>query len=247
MAHLPNSRIARDSESVVRVLKFRRDAGSCRAARDFDVMTPGTSPGRLTGGLHRAPFRPAGIPFGSEGIVIRIVPVATPFMDVVAHVVQAECAGCILGDRLRAVLPTTGVIGKRCWRFISPRELLLFKTSPCGAFPLSLGWKAELVPGLRAQPVAVTDGFVPGDSRHRLLRMVEVRMLPEWRHFGRTSAQKSPIFCIRDLRRGETKRIDPDAMDRAFRVLAGFGAHQKPARGNRDQGRLESDVSGLWL
>ena len=185
-------------------------------------MTPGTSAGRLARGLHRALFRSAGMAFGSDCVVIRIVPVAAPFMDVVADVVQAECAGRILRDWLRTVLPTTGVIGKRLWWFVSPRELLLFEASPCGAFPLGLGWKPELVPSLRAQPVAVTYGFVPRNSRHRLLRMIEVRILPEWRRLRRTSPQKSPIFRIRDLRRCEKKRIDPDAMDRAFAVLAGF-------------------------
>ena len=207
-------------------------------------MTPGTSAGRLARRLHRALFRSAGIAFGSDCIVIRIVPVAAPFVDVVADVVQAESAGRVLRDRLRTVLPTTGVIGKRLWWFVSPRELLLFEASPGGAFPLCLGRKAELVPSLRAQPVAVTYGFVPGDSRHRLVRMVEVRMLPEGRHWRRTGPQKLPIFRIRDLRRGEPKGINPDAMDRAFAVLAGFRAHQKPARGNRDQDRLEPGALG---
>jgi len=209
-------------------------------------MTPGTSAGRLACGLHRALFRSARIAFGSDCVVIRIVPVAAPFVDVVADVVQAECAGCVLRDRLRAVLPPTAVIGERGWRFISPRELLLFEASPCGALPLGLGWKAERVPGLRAQPSAVTYGFVPGNSRHRLLRTVEVRMLPEWRHLRRSGAQKSPIFRIGDLRRCQKKRIDPYAMDRAFAILAGFGAHQKPARRNRDQDRLEPGALGVW-
>ena len=219
---LPDYQIARDSQSVVGVLKFRRDARSRRAARHLDVMTPGTSAGSLARGLHRALFRSAGIAFGSDCVVIRIVPVAAPFVDVVADVAQAETAGWVLRDRLRTVLPTTGVIGKRLWWFVSPGKLLLFETSPGGTLPLCLGGKAEPAPGLRAQPVAVTYGLVPADSRHRLLRVVEVRMLPERRRLRRTGREKSPIFRVRDLGRCEQKGIDPDAMDRAFAVLAGF-------------------------
>lgn len=219
--------IAGDPEAIVGVLEFWRNAGSGGAACDFDLVTPGTSARRLPRRLHRTLFRTERIAIRRNCVVVGIVPVATPFVDVVANVVQAESIWGISCDRLRTGLPSGRVIRQRLRRIISPGELRLFKAAASSKFPFGFGGKTERTSGLRAEPFAVMRGLVPGSSSDWLLRMVEVGILPErWRD-GAGCSQETVVFCVGDLRCSQVKRVDPHAMDGAFAVLPGVRAHQE--------------------
>src|SRR5258708_3456334 len=113
--------VARDAETIIRVLELRWDAGAGRAARHLDVVTPGATAGS-------APFSGFGaawITLGRHCVVIGRVPVAAPFVHVVAHVVEAVCVGFGAAYGFGARLPMTGaaigIAGQRLWRRIAPR------------------------------------------------------------------------------------------------------------------------------
>ena len=112
----PALRITRYSETVVGVLEFWGDAGAGAAAGYFDVVAPGASAGGFAWRLHRALFGAARITFRRDGVVVGIVPVAAPFVDVVANVVETEGVGGVTCYRLGTGLPAGGVVGKDCGR-----------------------------------------------------------------------------------------------------------------------------------
>src|SRR5258708_2974343 len=92
---------ARDSKAIVGILEFRRDARSGGAAGHFDLVAPGSAAGGLAHGLHRTLLRAARVALRRKGVIIRVVPVAAPFVNVVANIVQAECVGSVAGDWFR--------------------------------------------------------------------------------------------------------------------------------------------------
>src|SRR5438552_14095290 len=69
-----------DPESIIRILKCRRNAGPRGAAAHFDVMPPGPS-------TRRAPFtarRTRRIALGRTCVIILRVPIRAPFLIVLA-------------------------------------------------------------------------------------------------------------------------------------------------------------------
>src|SRR2546423_12617763 len=108
---------ARDSETVIRVLELRRNAGTRRRARDLNMMPPGAAPRSLAG----APLWPQRISFRRAPVVAVVVPIRAPFMDVVAEVVEPVSVRRIQTHRLRSQLPPFVVIGNHLRRRISPR------------------------------------------------------------------------------------------------------------------------------
>src|ERR1700756_5901977 len=181
---LHNDSITRDPKPVICILELRRDAGPGGAASHLDVMTPRTSAGGLARGFQRTLFWTVRIALGRGCVVIGIVPVAAPFVDVIANVVEPECVWGILRDQLGPGLPTHGIVGQRLGRIVAPRKLLLLQPSAGGKLPLCFGGKPEGASGLRAQPLAIADGIVPRGTGDRLLRMIEFWIIPEQRRQG---------------------------------------------------------------
>jgi len=173
--------IARHAETIIGVLKFGGDAGAGGAAGDFDVVAPGASAGGFALADIRARFGAAGIAVGRGGVVVGIVPVAAPFVDVVAEVVKAEGIGGVAGDGLGSGLPASGVVGKRFQRFVAPGKIFLFEIAAGGALPFGLSGEMVGATGLGGQPLTVMVGFEPGDAGYGLLGMVEIFVVPEWR------------------------------------------------------------------
>src|SRR5260370_6572059 len=84
----------------------------------------------------------AGIAPGRDGVVVGIVPVAAPFVNVVANVVEAEGVGGVTRDGLGSGLPASGVIRERLRRSVAPGEIVLLEVAAGGALPLGFGGKA---------------------------------------------------------------------------------------------------------
>src|SRR5579864_1615168 len=167
------------AEPVVGILKFRRNAGTGRAARDLDVVSPRTSAGSFARRQHRTLFRTLRIALGRTGVAVRVVPVAAPLMHVVADVVEAEAIWHIAAHSLRPVLPPDRIVGQRLRRIVSPGKLLLLKTAAGSALPLGLCRQAISPSSLHTQPFTIAACFEPGDSGHRLRWMIEVWIVPE--------------------------------------------------------------------
>jgi hypothetical protein len=51
------------------------------------------------------------------------------------------------------------------------------------------------------------------------------------------------VFGVGDLSGGELEGVNPDAVDGAFAILTGGGAHEEPGSGDRNQTRLDA---GRW-
>src|SRR5215472_5104242 len=195
---LPNPSITRHSKPIVGILKFRWDARSSRAAGDFQVMSPRAPARGFAGRLHRTVLGSLWIPLWRDGVVIGVIPVAAPLVHVVTNVVQAEGVGRVLRDGLRPVLPARSVMRQQLRRIISPGKLLLLLHSAHRALPLGFGWKPESASGLRTQPLAIANSFMPRHSRNGLMRMTEVWIVPERRRRARRRSQESFIFRVPD-------------------------------------------------
>ena len=123
---------------------------------------------------------------------------------------------------------------KRLRGVVTPRILSLLEAAARGALPFGFGGQVVVAAGFGAEPFAVADGFVPGDAGNRLLGMIEVGIGPAGRGWVLRRVEEANIFGVGDLRGGEVKAIDPDAVDGAFAVLAGVGAHEEEAGGDAE-------------
>ena len=162
------------------------------------MVTPGAS----AGGFADADFRAARVVIGRDGIVAGIVPIAAPFVDVIAEVVEAEGIWRVEGDWLGAIEPPRRVIGKRLRRVVAPGKIFLLEVAAGGALPLGFGGKAVGAGGLGGEPVAIIVSVKPGDACYGLLRMVEIGIGPEGRSGGRRGAEEVGVFGVGDLRGG---------------------------------------------
>src|ERR1700730_74934 len=77
--------------------------------------------------------------------------------------------------------------------------------------------------------------------------MIEILVVPEGWSVRRGGSHEESVFRVGDLGGGEEECIDPDAVDGTFAILAGSGAHEKPACGDGDEGGLEGGSSGLMV
>ena len=99
------------------------------------MVAPGASAGGFARRLQGALLGAARIALGRNGVVVRVVPVAAPFVDVVADIVEAEGVGGVAGNWLGAGLPARGVVGKRLRGIVAPGELFLLEAAAGGEFP----------------------------------------------------------------------------------------------------------------
>lgn len=125
------------------------------------MVAPGAAPGRFARGVHWALLGAPRVAIGRDRIVVRVVPVAAPFVDVVAHVVKAEGVGRVTRDGFGAGLPASCVVGERLWRGIAPREIILLDTATGSEFPFGFGRQTIGAGSLGGKPFAVAGGVVP--------------------------------------------------------------------------------------
>src|ERR1700688_502793 len=114
-------------------------------------MTPRPATRRLPLALVRA----MRIALGRRCIVVRVIPIAAPLVNVVANVIEAEGVGCVMGYRLRAILPSRRVIRERLWRLRGPGEIFLVEIAARTTLPFRFRRKTVAARGLRGQPLAV--------------------------------------------------------------------------------------------
>ena len=88
---------------------------------------------------------------------------------------------------------------------------------------------------------------MPGNSGDGLLRMIEVWVVPERGRVRCRCAEEAGVFGVGDLRGGEQEGVDPDAMDRAFAILAGGRSPSGTIRRGCGQGRLERASFACWV
>jgi len=199
----------------------------------------------LSGAEFVAKFGAAWIVIGRDGVVVGIVPIAAPFVDVVAHIEEAEGVGSVAGHGVRPGLPAGGVVGERLRRVIAPGKIMLLEVAAGGVLPFGFGGKTKAATGLLGEPAAVAIGVKPGDACDRLLGMIEIFVAPvRWR-VRSDGGQKERVFGVGDLSAGKEKSIEPDTVDRALAVLAGGGTHEEPGGGNGDEGGFEGYGLGL--
>src|ERR1700730_1160001 len=210
--------VAGKAEAVVGVLKIWRNAGTGGAPRYFDVVSPGSTTGGLAFGLVWA----ARVALRRHSVIIRVVPVAAPFVDVVANIVKAKGVGGIAAHRLGTGLPASGVVGERLRRSIAQRKIFLLHSAAGGKLPLGFGGQTVEAGGLRAQPIAVSDSVEPRNSGDRLLRMIEVGIAPKWRCQRGHRPQKGFVFGVGDLRGRQPEAVHPNTMNWTLAVLAGI-------------------------
>src|SRR6202167_52169 len=174
-------------------------------------------------GAALAGVRAARIAFGRNCIVIGRVPFAAPLVHVVTHVVEAVSVGFALANRLGAGLPMPsaafGIVWQRLRRRVAPGIERGLAASSSGSFPLGLGGEAKLSARACLQPLAVASCFVPRDSDHRLLRMIEIWIVREGRRGATCRLNEARVVGVCDLVSGEQEFVDPDAMHRPFAVL----------------------------
>src|SRR5580704_3890331 len=166
--------VARYAKSIIRILKFRRDARPRSTARHLCLMPPRTA----ARGSPRSFLRALRIALRRNAIVIGVEPVGAPFMDICADVEEAVGVFFCLADALRRGLPARRVIFEGFERGVAPGvEFLLGAATRC-AFPFGFGWQTVALMRERAQPFAVRHRVEPGRGDDRLLWVREIRIVP---------------------------------------------------------------------
>ena len=89
--------------------------------------------------------------------------------------------------------------------------------------------------GRGAQPFAIVHRVEPGNCYYRLFRTIEVRIVPQGWGWDPRRAQKIFVLTIGYLAGGEVEGVDPDAVQRAFVILACVRAHPEPAFGDGNE------------
>ena len=79
------------------------------------------------------------IPRRRNGVVLGIVPVRAPFVNVLAHIKEAESIGGGSADRLGTPRPTRAIAGALADGLVAPRIEALLQSAARGAFPFGLG------------------------------------------------------------------------------------------------------------
>lgn len=142
------------------------------------------------------------ISFGRDRVEVGVVPIAAPFVDIVADVVKAEGVGGVLCNPLGAFLPARGIVGERLRGGVTPGEGSLFEAASSREFPFRFSGQAIGAGSLGLQPFAVAGGFMPRHRGHGLLGTIKVWVPPERRRCAASCDEKARIFVIRDLGSG---------------------------------------------
>lgn len=74
--------------------------------------------------------------------------------------------------------------------------------------------------------------------------MVEILFMGEGRRIGGSRVYEAFVFGVGDLSGGEQESVDPDAVDGAFAILTGGGAHEEPCCGDGDEVGLDWGCCG---
>ena len=206
--------IAGDTEPVVGIAEIRRNAGARGTAGDFDVVAPGSAPGRAA----FSDFGTARVSVGRSREIRRRIPIAAPFVNIFADVVKSIAVGCLLGDGLGAGNPALGIVGPQVRRFVAPRIEHGLDSAAGRSFPFGLGRQAVAAARLFAQPIAVGRGIKPGHTDDRLRWIGERFIVPVGRWFPIKVPQKEGIFGIGDLSGRQHEAVNPNSTYRAFIV-----------------------------
>src|ERR1017187_5182289 len=128
--------LCRRAEAVVGVAEFGWNAAARGTTGELDVVAPCAASRRAADAV-RGALRVHG---GRDGVPGRIVPIAAPLVNVLAHVEQAVAIRLAEAGGFRAVMPTAG--GNRRQR-VAPRVEALRRAATSGEFPLGLGGQAH--------------------------------------------------------------------------------------------------------
>src|ERR1035437_1985992 len=124
------------AEAVVGVAEIGGDAAARGVTGELELMPPGAASGRAADAV-RGALRIDGV---RGGVVGRVVPIAAPFVNVLAHVEEPVSVGLALADGFGSVAPTVGLDGGQR---VAPRIELLWRTAAGGKFPFGFGRQAD--------------------------------------------------------------------------------------------------------
>ena len=126
------------------------------------------------------------------------------------------------------------------WRFIAPNLEGPFAPAASGALPLSFSGQAIHAALASAQPITVFDRFNPIHGHHRLVRMVEILVVPVPGRRVPGGFKENCIIAIANLIRSQLKSVHVNVMDRSFLVLPRFATHHEFPVG--DQNKLVDQI-----
>ena len=166
-------------------------------------------------------FRTGGIHHGSESpVVFRVIPVADPFEDIARHVVHAVVAGAL---RMRI---------HRQGRIMMPVIICLVGIEVVApGIEVAVRAAGRLFPfGFGGQPLlaifAVGFGIDPVDAHHRLLRLIQARIVPVGRRRMTGRLDEGAIVLVRHLVFVDEIGIQEHRMRRPF-VVERFGRQRR--------------------
>src|SRR5512146_1459015 len=166
-------------------------------------------------------------------------------MDVFTNVIKAKGIGCALAHRQRPwnlSRPAAQVFAAVFRWFVTPWIEGVFPAALRSLLPLGLRGQSVASAAFLAQPAAVFVSLKPGYGHHRLVGMIQVRVLP----FGRSSVagrshKRGPV-PVTHLENGHLKGIDPHAMDGLFVIPARGATHLEVTGGNQHTTRLSNSA-----
>ena len=214
--------VARESEAVVGVPRFGRQAAARRGPRIAHVMPPRAAAARAP----RAVGRTTRVVARRHIVEAGVVPVGAPFVHRGAQVEEAEAIRAVEADQ-----PWTVKRSRRnVWRCPTPvvarREL-----------PLRLGRQTA------AEPRRARLRVEPADADHRLLRVVEAGFAPPRRRRGEPGREKPRVLFVRHRGGAERESGDSHLVHRRFVGPAGVVAHHERAARDADYSWPERSIS----
>src|SRR5579864_3232527 len=110
---------------------------------------------------------------------MRIVPIRAPLVNVVAHIEKTVWVRRIETHGFRTVPLSLGVLWQLLGPGISPAIEPPLDACTRGPLPLRFRGQSIIPRGDLAKPFAKSDGIKPRWPNHRLLRLLEIGVIPE--------------------------------------------------------------------
>ncbi len=170
-------------------------------------------------------------------------------MHILAEIVNAECVRRIAAHRKRATnfpTPAAQIFRPRLGRLVAPRVEAAFAAAARGVLPLGFRGQAITPPAHRAQPLAILRGLRPAHRHHRLVRLIQVRIIPAGRRRVTRGLQEESEIAVPHLIDRHLESIHPHTVDRPLRLLAVLRTHQERTCGDQLARRVPR-VIGEWL
>jgi hypothetical protein len=189
----------------------------------------------------------------SMAVEVRVIPIHTPFVYVVAEIVNAKTVRLEKTHHLWPFIPPTSAIDFKSARiFVAPGIKLPFYACSNCSLPFRLARQAKPESCLEREPVAIGHSLKPVQREHGLTRIRKTFLRMGEGHFAPRILHEPKVLCIRNGKGSQSKFINPNLVNRLLVIPPQLTTHLKlPCRDMHQLGGNRGDGLGacelvLW-